>query len=606
MKDGFTHKGGEVELSGGSFGRREGVLEYGVEKGGLAAYVGGRGLFEDGWRDHSPSSIHQLYADLGARGEALTAHLSLAAASNLVNAIGPTPVELLSRSRSAIFTSPQSTRNDLAFLTLTGSYKLGDAATLDGNFYYRHFRQRIANGNTSEAQRCDPDIAPGFLCFGDAATPLVARDGRQVADFLGGADPGQIDRTATDTDGLGGSLQLTRTAPLFGHGNHFVAGASLDHGDVNFRASSEIGLIEPSLLVSGSGIVIDQPDGTLAPVSLNTTNSYYGLYATDTFDVTRRLSVTLSGRYNLAFVRLNDLAGTSLNGDHRFGRFNPAAGFTYKALPNLTLYAGYSEANRAPTAGELGCADPTRPCILDAFVVSDPPLKQVVARTYEAGLRGTFRGLEETGRFQWNLGFFRTDNDDDIFNVPSPISGFGFFQNVGKTRRQGIEAGISYRADRWSAYADYALVDATFQTGFTLDSPGNPFADAAGRITVRPGDHLPSVPQHRLKLGADYTVTDAWKVGAGLVVASDQYLRGDEANQNPKIPGYVVVNLRTSYAVNDHVELFGRVNNLFDARYETFGILFDPASTPSLGLTNPRSLSPGAPLAVFVGARASF
>jgi iron complex outermembrane receptor protein len=201
---------------------------------------------------------------------------------------------------------------------------------------------------------------------------------------------------------------------------------------------------------------------------------------------------------------------------------------------------------------------------------------------------------------------FRTDNQDDIFNVPSPITGFGFFQNVGRTRRQGIEAGVTYRSDRWFAYADYALVDATFRSTFTLNSPGNPFADASGQITVRPGDHLPSIPQHRLKLGADYSVTDAFKVGAAMVVASDQYLRGDEANQNPKIPGYAVVNLHASYAVNEHFELFGRVDNLFDAHYETFGILFDPTSVPSLGLTNPRSLSPAPPLGVFLGVRATF
>jgi iron complex outermembrane receptor protein len=494
----------------------------------------------------------------------------------------------------------------LAFLTLTGSYKLSDTDALDSNFYYRHFRQRIANGNVSDAQPCDPTVAPGLLCFGDPTTPLIGQNGQQVPDFLNGADAGEIDRTATDADGLGGSLQWTRTAPVFGHGNHFVSGASLDHGNVNFRASSEIGLIEPNLLVSGGGIIINQPDGTLAPVNLNTTNSYYGLYATDTFDATSRLSVTLSGRYNVAFIRLNDLIGTSVNGDHRFARFNPAAGATYKILPNLTAYAGYSEANRAPTAGELGCADPTRPCILDAFVVSDPPLKQVVARTWEAGLRGSFRGLEESGRFQWNLGFFRTDNQDDIFNVPSPITGFGFFQNVGRTRRQGIEAGVTYRSARWFAYADYALVDATFRSTFALNSPGNPFADASGQITVRPGDHLPSIPQHRLKFGAEYAVTDAFKVGAGVVVASDQYLRGDEANQNPKVPGYVVVNLNASYALNDRFELFGRINNLLDARYETFGILFDPTTVPSLGLTNPRSLSPAPPLGAFVGVRATF
>ncbi len=607
MKNGFNFQGARAEASGGSFGRRDGIVEYGVQSGAFASYVGGRALYEDGWRQHSPTSLHQLYSDLGARGERLSLDVSFAGASNLINAVGPTPVELLAASRGAIFTSPQSTRNDLAFLTATGSYKASDTVTIDGNFYYRHFRQQIANGNTTDAQACDPLVAAGTLCFGDRTTVLFARNGAPVPNFLNGADPGQIDRTTTVADGLGGSLQLTRDAPLFGHSNHFVAGASLDHGNVNFQGSSELGVIEPSLLlVSGRGFIIDQPDGSVGPVNLDTTNSYYGLYATDTFDVMSRLALTLGGRYNLALIRLTDLGGTSLNGDHRFGRFNPAIGGTYKITPGLTGYAGYSETNRAPTPGELACADPAHPCILENFVVSDPPLKQVVARTYEAGLRGAFQPQPDFGRITWNLGLFRTDLQDDIFNVPSPITGFGFFENVGNTRRQGIEAGISYRSDRLFAYLDYALVDATFQSTFTLASPGNPFADTNGRITVRPGDHMPSIPQHRLKFGADYSVTDKWKLGADMIVASDEYLRGDEANQNPKIAGYHVVNLHSSYAVTDHVEVFGLVQNLFSEKYETFGVFFDRTRVPSLGLSNPRSLSSAPPLGVFVGVRASF
>ena len=605
MKNGFNFQGARAELSGGSFGRRDGILEYGKQIGNFASYIGGRALYEEGWRDHSPTSLHQLYTDLGAQGERLSVHVSFAGASNLINAIGPTPAELLAASRRIIFTYPQSTRNDLAFLTVTGSYKATDTDRIDSNFYYRHFRQHIANGNTTDAQVCD--AAPGLLCFGDGTTPLIGQNGLQVPNFLNGSDPGEIDRLATIADGLGGSLQLTRSAPLLGHSNHFVAGASLDHGNVNFTANSELGIIEPSLLVSGRGFIIDQPDGSVAPVNLNTTNSYYGLYATDTFDVTSQFALTLSGRYNLALIRLNDLGGTSLNGDHRFSRFNPAVGGTYKITPNLTAYVGYSEANRAPTPAELACADPARPCTLEAFVVSDPPLKQVVARTYEAGLRGTVPTGDSGGRIAWNLGLFRTDNQDDIINVASSIVGRGFFQNAGNTRRQGIEAGLNYRSETWFAYLDYSLVDATFQSDLTLNSPNNPFADpATGEIAVHRGDHLPSIPQHRLKLGADYSLTERWKLGADLVLASDQYFRGDESNQNPKIPGYHVVNLHSSYQVTDHVEVFGLVQNLFNEKYETFGVFFDPSRVPSLGLSDPRSLSPAPPLAFFAGVRAMF
>jgi len=92
MKDGFTAPGGEVELSGGSFGRANAILQYGAAAHGFASYIGGRALYEKGWRDHSPASLHQLYADLGAAGEAASLHLAFSGASNLINAIGPTPV----------------------------------------------------------------------------------------------------------------------------------------------------------------------------------------------------------------------------------------------------------------------------------------------------------------------------------------------------------------------------------------------------------------------------------------------------------------------------------------------------------------------------------
>jgi iron complex outermembrane receptor protein len=117
---------------------------------------------------------------------------------------------------------------------------------------------------------------------------------------------------------------------------------------------------------------------------------YTGVYTTDTFDVTSRLAVTFGGRYNVAQIGLRDSLGNNegLNGDHSYSRFNPVIGTTFKVTPNVTAYAGYAEANRAPTPLELGCSDPLRPCLLDNALVGDPPLKQVVSHTYEAGLRG--------------------------------------------------------------------------------------------------------------------------------------------------------------------------------------------------------------------------
>ena len=129
-------------------------------------------------------------------------------------------------------------------------------------------------------------------------------------------------------------------------------------------------------------------------------------------------------------ITLEDQIGTALNGNETFSRFNPIIGATYKITPAVTAYAGYSEANRAPTPLELGCADPAHPCIIAAFLVSDPPLKQVVSHTVEAGLRGTHE--LNIGTFGWKIGGFRATNTDDILAIPSPaLQGFGYFQNVG-------------------------------------------------------------------------------------------------------------------------------------------------------------------------------
>jgi iron complex outermembrane recepter protein len=373
---------------------------------------------------------------------------------------------------------------------------------------------------------------------------------------------------------------------------------------VRFTAASELGTIGNDLFITGTGVIIAQPDGAVAPVDLKTRNTYYGFYLTDTIDLTSRLSLTAGGRFNLAQINLEDQLGVDLNGSHQFSRFNPVIGATYKLTPNMTVYAGYSEANRAPTPAELACSDPARPCLLDNFLVSDPTLKQVVSRTYEAGIRGQFApGKNE--RFSWSFGVFTTDSADDIIRVLSEIAGRGFFQNAGTTRRQGIEASANYSRDRWTVFATYSLVDATFRNTLTLDSPNNPLADN-GEITVRPGNHLPGVPRHRFKAGVDYSVWDDWTVGADMIAVSGQYLVGDESNLNPKLPGYWVANLHTTYKVSKQVEVFGQVRNVFDKRYYTAGAFFEVDAIPFLGLTDPRTVSPGAPRAFYAGLRGKF
>ena len=406
MKNGFNFHGFQGDFAGGSFGQNQATLQYGQQVGNVGAYIGGNLFNEGGFRKLSPSHVRQLYADIGAESEHGSLHLSFTGANNTLSGIGPTPIQLADIDRSAVFTSPQSFQNTVLMPVLNANYNVSDTLSVQANFYYRGATRKVINGNTTDAQLCDD---PTLLCFGDATTPLIDTTGAQVmSSVLGGGTPGENDRSSINSQGLGGSLQGTWTQPVFDHANHLVFGASLDHANVNFNSSSELGIIDPNTLeVGGVGVFIDQPDGALGPVHVDTTNNYYGFYASDTFDVTPQFAVTLGGRYNLALITLVDKIGTALSGSARFTRFNPSVGATYKITPNVTGYFNFAQANRAPTPGEIACSDPTRPCSLDLYLTSDPPgLQQIVAPTYETGLRGTFRtgASKAAGTIDWNFG----------------------------------------------------------------------------------------------------------------------------------------------------------------------------------------------------------
>jgi outer membrane receptor protein involved in Fe transport len=468
----------------------------------------------------------------------------------------------------------------------------------------------MLDANPTGTQPCTADQT--LLCFGNGSTPANGLDGAQLANpFDPAAVLGESDRTTTHSTTTGVSLQATNTDQLFGHNNHFAVGASFDSSVTRFTASAELGTIGPNFVVSSSGIFLGQSGDpvSIGPVDLRTTSQYSGLYALDTFDVTNAFSITGGGRFNVANIRLEDQIGSALNGQDTYTRFNPIIGGTYKITSGLTAYAGYSEANRAPTPLELGCADPAHPCIIAAFLVSDPPLKQVVSRTVEAGLRGT-RDLN-IGTLGWKLGAFRATNSDDILAIPSPVlQGFGYFQNVGSTRRQGIEAEVTLKSSTLQLYASYALVDARFLDTLQVGS-NSPFADGNGNVQILPGNRIPAIPRNRIKAGIDYSVTDAFKIGGDALFVDSQYFVGDESNQAQRLPSYAVFNLHASYQIDKTFQIYARADNIFDNRYATYGTFFDTGAVPNFAnggapFTDPRSISPARPRALYVGLRATF
>ena len=612
LKNGFTYHGGEFDGFGGSFGQMAGAFQYGRQAGDTAVYIAASGLKENGWRDFQSSSLKQLYADIGWRSDRAELHLNIDLAQTTLQAPGTTPVEWLAVDPRTQFTGPSPINNAYALISLNGNVQINDATSVQVVAYYDYFLQRVGNGNVVDFGPCN--TLSGFLCEASTDTLATDRNGNAIADYLNGGPYSDWDNQTTNTNGYGVSAQITRQDEIFGHNNHFVAGASFDGSSTLFGATTGIGGLDPvTLNFIGppglpQGITVDQADGTDAPVSVSVTTAYYGVYFTDMFDITPRLTANVSGRFNAEQIDLNDLLGTGLSGNHNYTRFNPGIGLTYRVLPALTVYASYSESNRAPTPAELSCASPESPCSLANFFTGDPDLKQVVAHTVEAGVRGNLKPFPDS-RLDWNVGFFHSDLEDDIEFVQSAVLGRGFFQNVGATRRQGVDAGFHINGRRWKAWAGYTYTNATFQSGFVESSPENPGADVNGNIQVQPGNRLPGVPAHMLKLGLEYKVTDAWTVGATAVAASNQYLFGDEANLTKPLPGYFVLNLNTQYQVTPNLQLFGLVQNVLDSRYYLYGTLSPTSSITFLqapSASNTRSYSIAAPVAGFAGVRVTF
>jgi outer membrane receptor protein involved in Fe transport len=605
MKNGFTFNGFEADLSGGSFGQIQGETQYGVQHGDWSLYAAGNELHQDGWRDLQSSDVQNFYGDLGWRSGPAEAHLSLSLGNSVLNGPGTSPIQLLQADPAAQFTAPNLIANRNLSATTTGSYKFTDTLSVQAVAYYQYLLQRVVNGNSPNDFPCDN--GSGLLCS-DVNTPSTTRGGATIPDFLNGGPYSELDTQTTNTNGYGASLQATDTSTILGHANHLAAGVSFDGALTTFSADGAIGGLTPvTRSFIGPGVIIDEP-GNNIPVRVNVANAYYAVFATDTLNLTSRLALTTSARFNSAQIDLADQNGGDLTGRHSFNRLNPAIGATYRFTPWLNAYAGYSESNRAPTPSELSCASPADSCSLANFFTGDPDLKQVVAHTVEAGLRGTWRtaGALSLG---YDINLFHTNLDNDIAFENSVTTGRAFFQNVGQTRRQGVDAGFDAKTERWHAYLEYSYTDATYQTSFTESGGSNPDADANGNITILKGDRLPGVPANRLKFGAETHITPAWIIGFDGQYQSGQYLFGDDANLTPRLAGFTTVNLTTSYQLTPHVQIFGRVENIGDARYYTYGT-FSPTASVFLvqapNATNPRSYSPAAPIGGFGGVRVTF
>ncbi len=129
--------------------------------------------------------------------------------------------------------------------------------------------------------------------------------------------------------------------------------------------------------------------------------------------------------------------------------------------------------------------------------------------------------------------------------------------------------------------------------------------DPSQVAVVSSGDRIPGIPEHLYKMTIG---VDLWqKVSFGIdgIYSGDQYFRGDEANNHNKLRGYWVFNTTAEYKVNKYFALFGKVNNIFDTNYNSFGVYGDATGVLGTEYNDGRFVSPGAPRGGWIGVRLS-
>jgi len=615
-KSGRTDPGGAVELSGGSWGRINASAEYGgVAKNDVDYFFAVNALNEQGWRDSSPSEVRQAFGKIGWQGEKTDANLSLTLADNKLVGNGLVQKEFLDNlGWDSINTKPDITDTTMAFLNFNINHYFTDDTVFSGNTYYRNARTKTLNGDVNDDVNNDPMMGDVFVpdCTGAPDTEIQC----------GGA----LNRSNSKRESFGLTGQFTFNQDLLGKKNQLITGAGYDQGRTQFSQSSELGNLNASRGINGVGAFNDEAD-----VKLKAKSETWSLFATDTLSLSDMYHLTLSGRYN--YTKVDNKDGLIAKGDPEsltekmaFNRFNPAIGLSITPNKDISFYGSYNEGSRAPTAIELGCAyqdldgdgKGDTPCRLPNAMAGDPPLKQVVSKTFEAGVRGKL-----AGDIGYSASIYRSQNTDDIQFIASNSNGQGNFQNVGKTRRQGLDLGFDGKV--WSDFSwnlGYSFIRATYQSPFSIANEVNTSAvdtDSNGdadTINVGRGDYLAGIPKHQLKLRGEWQALPNWTIASNVVGFASQYSFGNENNEHQgegaKVRGYVVMNLDTRYKfVNSGWQVFARVNNVFDKKYYSAGMLGESFFTPNGAFDGGDDhfqplYSPGAPRAGWIGLRYVF
>ncbi|WP_017671498.1 TonB-dependent receptor [Blastomonas sp. AAP53] len=252
-----------------------------------------------------------------------------------------------------------------------------------------------------------------------------------------------------------------------------------------------------------------------------------------------------------AQIVASPVAGLTLTGgvrhdDHnRFGGATTfgASGVYAIAQTGTTLRASYAEGFKAPSLFQLQSE------------YGNQLLQPERSKGWDAGIT---QSLVE-GRLQASATYFRRTSDDLIIFISCPLPRIGIcagrpsgtYDNVSKARAEGVEIGLVMQpVDALRLQANYTYTNATNR------SPGN--ANFGRQLVRRPQHSVTALIDYRWNFGLETGVT-LTHVGANF----------DNASNSRKVEGYVLADLRASFPLTDRIDLYGRVENVFDERYET-------------------------------------
>ena len=188
---------------------------------------------------------------------------------------------------------------------------------------------------------------------------------------------------------------------------------------------------------------------------------------------------------------------------------------------------------------------------------------------------------EKTNQFEvgWNdylLGsllsadIYYSETKDEIATIfdggrAHPTNGFKT-TNLGKTRRYGFDLSAEQKLENFTFKESYSFV----KTKILKDNDKN-----------IEGKEIAEVPNHKLLLSVDYNISSKFTVGAEYEYKAAAFV--DNANKYGKDKAKSVFNLRANYQVNDSLDIYAGVDNVFGAKYynsvtlSSGDRLYDPA-----------------------------